>query len=369
MYDYLIVGAGLFGSVFANQAHESKKKVLIIDKRSHIGGNCFTEKRSGIDVHVYGPHIFRTSDKRIWQYINRFTEFNNFINRPKVSYKDKIYSFPINLMTLHQLWGVKTPKEALAKLEEVKIPIQNPKNLEEHLLSLLGKEIYETFFEGYTKKQWKRSPKDLPASTVARLPIRLTFDDNYFYDPMQGIPKEGYTKIFENMIDGIDLELGVDYFKDRSKWDNKAKKVIFTGKIDEYFNYEHGELDYRSLKFEHITTEGDFQGNAVINYTEESVPYTRITEHKHFTPERLSSLNNTIYTKEYPIEWSREETPYYPINDEKNNAIYKKYKTISTSMKDVIFGGRLAEYKYYDMHQVIGSALQKSRNELEGEGQ
>lgn len=365
MYDYLIVGAGLFGSVFANQAKEAGKSVLVIDSRSHIGGNCYTERRSGIDVHVYGPHIFRTSDRRIWDYVNRFTSFNGFVNRPKVIYGDRVFSFPINLMTLHQLWGVMTPGEALKKLEEVKVRIENPVNLEEHLLSIVGEEIYQTFFLGYTQKQWNRHPRELPASIVSRVPIRLTFDDNYFYDPMQGIPVDGYTKMFENMLDGIEIELGVDFFKSKDKLESMARKIVYTGKLDEYFNYSNGELEYRSLRFEHTEISGDYQGNAVVNYTDYSIPFTRITEHKHFTPERLSKLDKSIYTKEFPADWHRGIVPYYPINDVKNNLIAKRYKELAECSDKVIFGGRLAEYKYYDMHQVIASALVKSKKELE----
>jgi UDP-galactopyranose mutase len=364
MYDYLIVGSGLFGSVFANQAKQAGKKCLVIDVREHIGGNCYTEKKEGIDVHLYGPHIFRTSDKNIWKFVNKFTKFNNFVNRPKVNYKGQIFSFPINLMTLHQLWGVKTPEEAMRKLEEVRIPFMNPRNLEEHLLSLVGKQIYETFFEGYTKKQWNRDPKDLPASIVHRIPIRTTFDDNYFYDPMQGIPVQGYTTMFENMLDGIEVKLGVDFFKERNQLESLSKRIVFTGKLDEFFKYSEGQLEYRSLHFEHTIQDGDYQGNAVINYTDASIPFTRITEHKHFTPEKLEKLKKTIYTKEFPQNWDSTKIPYYPINDQKNSEIAKKYKELSLSINNVIFGGRLAEYKYYDMHQVIGSALQKSKKEF-----
>jgi UDP-galactopyranose mutase len=364
MYDYLIIGAGLFGSVFAHEARRKGKQVLLIDKREHIGGNCYSERREGIDVHKYGPHIFHTSDDRIWKFMNQFTEFNNFTLRPKVKHGNKLYSFPINLMTLHQVWGVATPDEAIKKLNEVRVPCENPRNLEEWILSQVGHEIYEIFIHGYTTKQWMRDPKDLPASIIKRLPIRLTFDDNYFNDTYQGIPKEGYTSIFKSMLQGCDVALGEDYFSDRDRWNSMAKRVVYTGKIDEFFNYKFGDLEYRSLRFEEETRFGDFQGNAIINYGEASVPYTRITEHKHFTPERLDKLNSTIYTKEYPIPWSRDATPYYPIGDDKNNEVYRMYKEAAESESNVMFGGRLAEYKYYDMHQVVGSALQKSRREL-----
>jgi UDP-galactopyranose mutase len=275
-----------------------------------------------------------------------------------------MYSFPINLMTLHQVWGVNTPDEALRELETVRVPCESPSNLEEWILSQVGPEIYDIFIRGYTKKQWMRDPKQLPASIIKRLPIRLTFDDNYFNDTYQGIPKEGYTNIFKNMLQGCDVALGENYFDNREKWNSMAKRIIYTGKIDEFFDYKFGDLEYRSLRFEEEKREGDFQGNAIVNYGDESVPYTRITEHKHFTPERLDKLTSTIYTREYPIAWSRDVTPYYPIGDEKNIEIYRKYKEISELETNVTFGGRLAEYKYYDMHQVVGSALQKSRREL-----
>ena len=364
MYDYLIIGAGLFGSVFAHEACRKGKHVLLIDKREHIGGNCYTERREGIDVHKYGPHIFHTSDDRIWKFMNQFTEFNNFTLRPKVKHGNSLYSFPINLMTLHQVWGVVTPDDAIKKLNEVRIPCDNPRNLEEWILSQVGPEIYEIFIRGYTMKQWMRDPKDLPASIIKRLPIRMTFDDNYFNDTYQGIPREGYTDIFKGMLQGCEVALGEDYFSNRDRWDSMAKRVVYTGKIDEFFNYKFGDLEYRSLRFEEERQDGDFQGNAIVNYGERAVPYTRITEHKHFTPERLDKLTSTIYTKEYPIPWSRGATPYYPIGDDKNNEVYRMYKEVAEQETNVLFGGRLAEYKYYDMHQVVGSALQKSRREL-----
>ena len=359
MYDFIVVGAGIFGSTFAYEAKRKGKKVLVIDKRNHIGGNCFSEKRNNIDVHLYGPHIFHTSDKKIWNFINQFSEFNNFVFRPKVSFDEKIYSFPINMMTLHQVWGVKTPEEAQEKLKSQRIACDRPRNLEEWILSQIGKELYELFIRGYTVKQWMRDPKDLPASIIKRLPIRLTYDDNYFNDSYQGIPLDGYTRIFENMLEGVDLGLGEDFFQKRTKWEKLAKKIVYTGKIDEFYDFSKGELEYRSLRFEHEETSGDFQGNAVINYTHEKIPYTRITEHKHFLPSNLDKTANTIYTKEFPIKWDRSETPYYPIGDEKNNSVYQEYKQISDKENNVIFGGRLADYKYFDMHQVIGSALMK----------
>ena len=355
--DYLIVGSGLFGSVFAHQALRAGKKVLVIDKRDHIGGNCYTESSFGIDVHKYGPHIFHTSNESIWRFINQFGDFNNFTYRPKVNFGGRMFSFPINMMTLHQAWGVSTPDEAKEKLEQVRVPCENPRNLEEWILSQVGRELYETFIYGYTTKQWMRDPKDLPASIIKRLPIRLTYDDNYFNDIYQGIPKKGYTDVFRNMLCGVDIALGEDYFLNRIKWDAIADRVVYTGRIDEYFNYCYGELEYRSLRFENEFYLGDKQGIAVVNYANVEVPYTRITEHKHFTPERLASLDATVCTKEFPIAWNRNEVPYYPIGDERNTSLYLKYKELTSRIPDVIFGGRLAEYKYYDMHQVIGSAL------------
>lgn len=366
MYDYLIVGCGLFGSTFAQRVTENGKKCLVIDKRIHIGGNCYTKRESGIDIHAYGPHIFHTSSKEIWDYIGKFTCFNGYINRPKSRLGDAIYSFPINLMTLHQLWGVTTPAEAQKKLEEVRIPCKDPRNLEEWILSQVGREIYEKFVYGYTKKQWLREPRDLPSSIIRRIPIRITYDDNYFNDTYQGIPTEGYTKIFEKMLEGVEVKLGVDFFKDRSSLEGLADKVVYTGKIDEYFDFKFGELQYRSLKFDQEFHAGDYQGNAIINYPDSNVPWTRITEHKHFTPERKIT-ETTIITKEYPIKCGRDDTPYYPIGDDFNISRYKKYKELSDSCTSVIFGGRLAEYKYYDMHQVIASALHRAEKELEND--
>lgn len=363
-YDYLIVGAGMFGTTFARAALDSGKRVLIIDKRPHIGGNCYTEKVEGIDVHVYGPHIFHTNDDKIWEFVNRFSKFENFINKPKVSYKDKIYSFPINLMTLYQLWGVRTPAEAEEKLKSVRVHCDNPQNLEEWILSQVGREIYETFIEGYTRKQWGRHPKDLPASIIKRLPIRLYFEENYFTDLYQGIPSEGYTKMMEKMMEGAEILLNVDFLADRAKWESLADKVVYTGKIDEFFDYKFGELEYRSLEFETSTLDGDYQGNAVVNYTQFDVPYTRIVEHKYFIPKTSQKHKKTVVTKEYPAKWTRDRVPYYPIRDKENEDLYFKYKSLAEEKSNYIFGGRLAEYVYYDMHQVIGSALVKARKEL-----
>jgi UDP-galactopyranose mutase len=357
-YDFLIVGSGLFGSTFAQQAKEAGYKCLIIDKRPHNGGNVYSESINGINVHKYGPHIFHTSDDRIWEYVNRFTKFNNFVNRPKVNYKGELYSFPINLFTLYQLFGIKTPEEASGFLESIKVHSNSPKNLEEWILSQVGEEIYKKFIYGYTKKQWGRDPKELPSSIIRRLPIRLTFDDNYFDDKYQGIPIGGYTKMIENMQEGIEIRLGVDFFDDRKKFEDESKTIVFTGAIDEFFNYQYGPLEYRSLRFE--TEElniSDYQGNALINYTEEEIPYTRICEHKHF---EFIKSDSTIITREYPDSWEPGKERYYPINNEENNLRYSKYKILSESFfPKYIFGGRLAEYKYYDMHQVIASALNK----------
>ena len=359
IYDFLIVGCGLFGATFANKAKESGKKCLLIDQRSHIGGNCYTENQEGINIHKYGPHIFHTNNDQIWNYINKFSKFNNYVNRPKVNYKGKIFSFPVNLFTLYQLWGVSTPHEAEKKLEQSKIKIDNPSNLEEWILSQVGEEIYYTFIYGYTKKQWGKEPKELPSAIIKRLPIRMNFNDNYFFDKYQGIPIGGYTKIIENMLEDVEVILNENYFDKRYYWNNKAKNIIFTGKIDEFFDYKYGELSYRSLKFEtkKIKTK-DFQGNAIINYTEHEVPYTRIVEHKHF---EFGEQEYSYITKEYPDFYDRNKIPFYPINDEMNNNIYAKYKKESLKT-NVIFGGRLAEYKYYDMHQIIGSALNKTKS-------
>lgn len=361
-YDYLIVGAGLFGSTFAHELTKAGKKCLVVDKRSHIAGNCFTEERDNINIHTYGPHIFHTNDTEIWRWINQFCEFNNYRHKVKVNFREKIYSFPINLLTLSQLWGVKSPKEAIERLEKEKISKQDPGNLEDWILSEVGRDIYSTFFEGYTRKQWNKNPKDLPSSIIKRLPIRTTFDDNYFIDQYQGIPKGGYTKIFEKILDGIEVRLNVDYFSDRNYWNQVAKKVVFTGKIDEFFDYKFGELQYRTLKFETIRMDmKDFQGCSIMNYTDINVPYTRICEHKHFDS---SKSDVTWITKEYSSEYKKGDIPYYPINDDYNNKIYNQYKNLSKEYPNVIFGGRLAEYKYYDMHQVIGSALSKARKEI-----
>lgn len=359
MYDYLIVGSGLFGSIFAREKTDAGAKCIVIDKRSHIGGNCYTRNEDGIHVHEYGPHIFHTNSDQIWEYMNRWTKFNHFVYRPKVSYKDKIYSFPINLFTLYQLWGTSTPEQAENILKKVVIKNDNPSNLEEWILSQVGEEIYDIFVKGYTKKQWNRDPKKLPASIIKRLPIRLNYDDNYFDDKYQGIPVNGYTSIFEKLLDGIDIKLGVDYLNDKNSFDKIAKKIVYTGPIDEFFNSDMGNLEWRSLRFEHNRFDvKDYQGNAVINYTDESIPYTRVVEHKHFN---FGKQNHTIVTKEFPQNWDTSKEKFYPVNDEINNALYSKYKE-RVNTDQYIFGGRLADYKYYDMHQVVGSALARSKN-------
>jgi UDP-galactopyranose mutase len=358
MYDYLIVGSGLFGSVCARELTDKGYKCLVIDKRDHIGGNCYTENIDGINVHKYGPHIFHTSNKNIWDYVNRFATFNNFSYRPKVNYKGKVYSFPINLMTLYQVYGVTTPDEAVRKLEDVKVDIPNPKNLEEWILSQVGPELYNIFVKGYTKKQWKKDPKELPSSIIRRLPIRMSFEDNYYEDTYSGIPIGGYTQIFENLLSGIEVRLNTDYFYNRDYFNDIAKKVIYTGPIDRFYSYMHGKLEYRSLRFETVKLNmPDYQGVAGMNYTDEEVPFTRIVEHKHF---EFGKQNNTIVTFEYPESTGE---PYYPINDEINNSVYKKYREMMDKETKYIFGGRLTDYKYYDMHQVIGSALSKSQKE------
>lgn len=362
MYDFLIVGCGMFGSVFARQALDAGKTVLMVDKRKHIAGNCYTENIKGIEVHKYGPHVFHTNNKTIWDYVNRFAEFNHFTYRAKVSNGENMYSFPINMMTLHQLWGVKTPTEARAKLKEVKVPVDNPKNMKEWILSQVGEEIYETFIKGYTIKQWGKDPSELPSFIIKRLPIRLTYDDNYFNDRYQGIPVGGYTKMFEKMIDGADVRLEVDYLKDQEGLNSVAKKIVFTGKIDEFFDYSLGELEYRTIKFDHRIMSGDYQGNAAVNHTDISVPYTRTIEHKHF---EFKESEDTVVTFEYPEKWDKKKVPLYPVNDDKNNSMYKSYRALARKQHpDILFGGRLAEYKYYDMHQVVGSALSKSKSEL-----
>jgi UDP-galactopyranose mutase len=356
-YDYLIVGSGFFGATFARLVTDLGKKCLIIESRNHIGGNAYTEKRNDIDVHVYGPHIFHTNNEKIWKFVNQFTKFNNFILSPKSYRNGKIYSLPFNMNTFYEIWGTITPKQAQEKIQS-QMFLGEPKNLEEQALKLVGKDIYDLLIKDYTIKQWKKNPKELPAFIIKRLPLRFTYDNNYFDDNYQGIPVYGYTKLFENMLHDIEVKLNTNYFDNTNYWNNIAKKIVYTGKIDEFFNYEFGELEYRSLRFEHQELEiENYQGNAVINYPELQYDWTRIVEHKHFTKVQTK---NTIITKEYPTNWNKNEQPYYPINDEKNTKIYEKYRDKSLSIKDkFIFGGRLSEYRYYDMHQVIGSAMKQ----------
>ena len=363
-YDYLIVGAGLFGSVFAHELMLKGYRCLVIDKRKHIGGNCYTDDIEGINVHVYGPHIFHTDNVEVWEYVNMFASFNHFVNRPKVNYKGKMYSFPINLMTLYQLWGTRTPHEAGKRLQEERVPIVGePKNLEEWALSQVGKELYEIFIKGYTRKQWQRDPRELPSSIIKRLPIRLNFDDNYFIDKYQGIPIGGYTPMITKMLDGIELRLCADYSEAKSYWDGVADNIVYSGRIDEFFGFEFGELEYRSLEFDVQLYENvaDMQGNAIVNYTEEEVPYTRVIEAKHFD---FAKTSHTVITEEYPVKCSTNRLPYYPVNDWINNARYKKYKDMAKTQDRLIIGGRLGEYRYYDMDDVIASALDSARAEI-----
>lgn len=364
-YDYLIVGAGPFGAVFAHEAKERGKRVLVIDKRSHTGGNMYCEKVEGINVHKYGAHIFHTSNKEVWDYVNQFCTFNNYINSPIANYKDEIYNLPFNMNTFNKLWGVVTPQEAKEKIEnQVKESnITEPKNLEEQAISLVGKDIYEKLIKGYTEKQWGRRCTELPAFIIKRLPVRYTYDNNYFNDKYQGIPEGGYNVIFDKLLEGIDVELNVDFFDKKGELLQKADKIVFTGMIDQYFDYQYGVLEYRSLRFEHETLdEENHQGNAVVNYNEREVPYTRIIEHKHF---EFGKQPKTVITREYPAEWKQGDEPYYPVNNEKNAEIFKKYQELAQKEENVIFGGRLADYKYYDMHNVMERALEVVKEEFD----
>ncbi len=364
MYDYLIVGAGLFGAVFSYEATKRGKTCLVIDQRDHIGGNIYTEKQAGIDVHKYGAHIFHTNSKKIWDYVNQFATFNRFTNSPVANYQGEMYNLPFNMNTFHQLWGVTTPDEAQKKIEAQRqaAGITDPTNLEEQAISLVGTDIYHKLIKGYTEKQWGRPATELPAFIIKRLPVRFTFDNNYFNDRYQGIPTEGYTPIIEHMLAKSDVKLGIDFFDDQAYYQQQAKKTVFTGMIDQYFDYVDGTLDYRSLRFETQQKPiSNYQGNAVVNYTDAATPYTRIIEHKHFN---FGTQPDTVITKEYPSDWNKGDEPYYPINDALNNALYLKYKHRAKQEPDVIFGGRLATYKYYDMHQVIGAALETVEREL-----
>jgi len=364
-YDYLIVGAGLFGAVFAYEAKKRGKKCLIIDKRDHIAGNIYTKNVDGINVHEYGAHIFHTSDKAIWDYINQFAEFNNYVNSPIARYKDQLYNLPFNMNTFSKMWGIVTPAEARAKIDEQikELNITEPKNLEEQALSLVGRDVYEKLIKGYTKKQWGRDCTELPAFIIKRLPLRFTYDNNYFNDRYQGIPIGGYTAIIEKMLDGIDLELKSDYLENREKYDSMADKVLYTGMIDQFYDYQLGVLSYRSVRFEtqRLDDCDNYQGNAVVNYTAEEVPYTRIIEHKHF---EFGKETFTVISREYSSEWKKGDEPYYPVNNDENNALYEKYKELSDKDEKHIFGGRLGMYKYFDMDKVIAEALKLVEKEL-----
>lgn len=369
MYDYLVVGSGLFGSVFARQATDAGKKVLVIDKRPNIAGNVYTEKVEGINFHKYGAHIFHTNNTEVWNYVNRFATFNRFTNSPVANYKGELYSMPFNMYTFNKMWGVVTPEEAAAKIEEQKKEITGePQNLEEQAISLVGRDIYEKLVKGYTEKQWGRDCKELPAFIIKRLPVRLTFDNNYFNALYQGIPIGGYTKLVANLLDGIDVQLNEDYLEDRAKWDAIAEKVVYTGAIDAFFNYSLGNLEYRSVRFENEVLDiPNFQGNAAVNYTDRETPWTRIIEHKWFEfgkDENGNDLPKTVISREYSSEWKPGDEPYYPVNDEKNGELYKKYRALADKEDKVIFGGRLGEYKYYDMDAVIASALECAKKEL-----
>ena len=362
MYDYLVVGAGLFGAVFAHEAKKNGKSVLVIDKRPNIAGNIYTEKVEGINFHKYGAHIFHTNDTGVWNYITQFATFNRFTNSPVANYKGELYSMPFNMYTFNIMWGVVTPEEAAEKIEEQKSEITGePKNLEEQAISLVGRDIYEKLVKGYTEKQWGRDCKELPAFIIKRLPVRLTFDNNYFNALYQGIPVGGYTKMVENMLDGIEVRLNVDFLKEREKYEALADRIIYTGAIDAYFDYALGNLEYRSVRFENeILDIPNFQGNAAVNYTDRETPWTRIIEHKWFEfgkDEAGNDLPKTVISKEYSSEWKPGDEPYYPVNDEKNNKLYQEYKKMSEKEEKVIFGGRLGEYKYYDMDVTIRSAL------------
>ncbi len=369
MYDYLVVGSGLYGAIFAHEAKAKGKSVLVIDKRPNIGGNVYTEKVEGINVHVYGAHIFHTNNRAVWQYITRFADFNRFTNSPVANYKGELYSMPFNMYTFNKMWGVVTPQEAEAKINEQRAEITGePQNLEEQAISLVGRDIFEKLVKGYTEKQWGRDCKELPSFIIKRLPVRLTFDNNYFNALYQGIPVGGYTRMIENLLEGIEVRLGCDYLQDKAGWDALAEKVVYTGPIDAYFNYSLGTLEYRSVRFEtELLDTPNFQGNAAVNYTDRETPWTRIIEHKWFEfgkDEAGNDLPKTVISREYSSEWQPGDEPYYPVNDEKNGSLYADYKALAEGESKVIFGGRLGEYKYYDMDQVIAAVLAKCEEEL-----
>ncbi len=364
MYDYLVVGSGLYGAIFAHEAKKAGKSVLVVDKRNNVAGNIYTEKQEGINVHMYGAHIFHTNDKKVWEYITQFAEFNRFTNSPVANYKGELYSMPFNMYTFNKMWGVVTPQEAANKIEEQKREITGePKNLEEQAISLVGRDIYEKLVKGYTEKQWGRDCKDLPAFIIKRLPVRLTFDNNYFNALYQGIPIGGYTKMIENILDGIEVRLNTNYLEHREELDAIADKIVYTGPIDEYFDYKLGTLEYRSVRFENETLDiSNYQGNAAVNYTDRETPWTRIIEHKWFEfgkDENGKDLPKTIISREYSSEWKPGDEPYYPVNDDKNSKLYVEYKKLAQAEDKVIFGGRLGEYKYYDMDTTIASVLEK----------
>lgn len=364
MYDYLIVGAGLFGAVFAHEAHKKGRTCLVIDKRNNIGGNIYTESMEGINVHKYGAHIFHTSDKQIWDYVNRFAEFNNYINSPVAVYKDELYNLPFNMNTFSRMWNIRTPEQAkeIIASQIADLEITEPHNLEEQALSLVGRDVYEKLIKGYTEKQWGRDCRELPAFIIKRLPLRFVYDNNYFNDRYQGIPIGGYTAIIEKMLEGIEVRTGTDYFDFIRDNKNIARKTIFTGMIDEYYGYCYGPLQYRSVRFEtEVLDCENYQGNAVVNYTDREVPYTRIIEHKHF---EFGKQPKTVISREYSSEWKQGMEPYYPVNNEENNALYEKYRELADKESNVIFGGRLGQYKYYDMDKVIAAALECAGKEL-----
>ena len=357
-YDYLIVGAGLFGAVFAHEAADRGKKCLVIDRRGHIGGNIYTEEIEGIQVHKYGAHIFHTSNKKIWDYVNQFAEFNHYINSPIAVYKDELYNLPFNMNTFSKMWNIRTPEEAkeIIASQIAELDIKEPANLEEQALSLAGRDVYEKLVKGYTEKQWGRDCKELPAFIIRRLPLRFTYDNNYFNDRYQGIPIGGYTAIVEKLLEGIEVRTGVDFLKERAEYEALADQIIYTGMIDEYYDYRLGALEYRSVRFETEVLDCDnYQGNAVVNYTAREIPYTRIIEHKHF---EFGKQEKTVISREYSSEWKVGDEPYYPVNDQKNGELYEKYQELAAAEGNVIFGGRLGEYKYYDMDKVIEAALE-----------
>lgn len=369
MYDYLIVGAGLYGSIFAHEATKRGYNVLVIDKRNHVAGNIFTENVDGINFHKYGAHIFHTNNTEVWEYLNRFCTFNRFTNSPVANYKGELYSMPFNMYTFNKMWGVVTPEEAAAKIEEQKKEIKGePKNLEEQAISLVGRDIYEKLVKGYTEKQWGRACKDLPTFIIKRLPVRFTFDNNYFNALYQGIPIGGYTKMIENILEGIEVWLDEDYFDRKEYWNRIAKKIVYTGPIDAFYEYKLGTLEYRSVRFENeILDKPNFQGNAAVNYTDCETPWTRIIEHKWFEfgkDEKGNDLPKTIISREFSSEWKPGDEPYYPVNDEKNSVLYGRYKELANKEENVIFGGRLGEYKYYDMDATVAAVLEKCKKEL-----